>query len=207
MRAKNCSDEQESRTFVESARRAQIVAAAIDTIAEVGYAQASFARIAQRAGLRSTGIISYHFAGKDELIREVLAAIQAAGAAVVVPRIDAETTAAGMLRAYITASIAFYRTHRRHMLALWSIWTNLRTDEDVRRRAHERVDAELAGLEELLRRGQREGEFRPFDVRVMALTLRQALHGVFLQLQDGEEGEVDARELVTLFDLATRRQP
>ena len=35
------------RTFIENARRQQIVAAAIDTIAEVGFAQASLARIAE----------------------------------------------------------------------------------------------------------------------------------------------------------------
>ena len=58
----------ENRTFIETARRAQIVAAAIDTIADVGYAQASFARIAERLGI-SRGLISYHFTGKDEIGR------------------------------------------------------------------------------------------------------------------------------------------
>jgi AcrR family transcriptional regulator len=36
-----------TRTFTETARRAQIVAAAIETIAELGYGQASLARIAE----------------------------------------------------------------------------------------------------------------------------------------------------------------
>ena len=63
------------RTFTERARRAQIVDAAIETIAELGYARASFAQIARRAALSSTGLISYHFAGKDELIAEVIASI------------------------------------------------------------------------------------------------------------------------------------
>jgi AcrR family transcriptional regulator len=38
------------RTFIETARRAQIVAAAIDTIGEAGFAGASFARIAGNWG-------------------------------------------------------------------------------------------------------------------------------------------------------------
>ena len=63
-------DAASERTFIETARRAQIVAAAIDTIAEVGYARASLVRIASRIGI-SRGLISYHFAGKDELIKEV----------------------------------------------------------------------------------------------------------------------------------------
>jgi Bacterial regulatory proteins, tetR family len=52
------ADSPPERTFIEAARRNQIVAAAIDTIAEVGYARASFARIAARAGI-SPGLISY----------------------------------------------------------------------------------------------------------------------------------------------------
>ena len=52
------------RTFTETARRAQIIAAAIDTIAELGYGQASLARIAETAGT-SKGVIIYHFGGKD----------------------------------------------------------------------------------------------------------------------------------------------
>ena len=41
-------------TVTASARRAQIVTAAIDTIAELGYGNASLARIAKRAGISST---------------------------------------------------------------------------------------------------------------------------------------------------------
>ena len=61
----------ESRSFVNSARRAQIVAAAIDTVAEVGCADASLARLAVRLGV-SKGVISYRFAGKDDLIEQII---------------------------------------------------------------------------------------------------------------------------------------
>ncbi len=37
------------RTFIEEARRSQIVAAAIETLAELGYGKASMAQIAKRA--------------------------------------------------------------------------------------------------------------------------------------------------------------
>ena len=53
---------EEERTFTVTARRAQIVQAAIDTIAEVGYAKASLDRIGARIGI-SKGLIGYHFAG------------------------------------------------------------------------------------------------------------------------------------------------
>ena len=56
---------------IAAARREQIVAAAIEVIAAAGFAQASFARIAEHAGLSSTRLISYHFAGKADLMATV----------------------------------------------------------------------------------------------------------------------------------------
>ena len=85
MRSENSPIDQETnRTFTETARRAQIVAAAIDTIAELGYGQASLARIAETAGT-SKGVILYHFGGKDELIRELVAELVARGVAYMSP--------------------------------------------------------------------------------------------------------------------------
>src|SRR5664280_2542101 len=67
-----------TRSVTATARRAQIVAATIDVIVESGYPQASFARIAERAGLSSTRLISYHFAGKAELIAAVVTEVTTA---------------------------------------------------------------------------------------------------------------------------------
>src|SRR5579863_10448668 len=109
MRSENgMSGQKAGRTFTETARRAQIVAAAIDTIAELGYGQASLARIAETAGT-SKGVIIYHFGGKDELLRELVAGVVAGGVAYMEPRVEAEPTGAGKLRAYIESNLAFMR--------------------------------------------------------------------------------------------------
>jgi AcrR family transcriptional regulator len=50
------------RRLSPAARRREIVAATIDTVAALGYRSASFAKIAERSGLSSTRLISYHFA-------------------------------------------------------------------------------------------------------------------------------------------------
>ena len=55
------------RSVTATARRAQIVAATIETIAELGYAQTSFARIAERAGLTERTFFR-HFADKREVL-------------------------------------------------------------------------------------------------------------------------------------------
>ena len=91
------------RTFIEAARRAQIVAAAIETIAAVGYSQASLARIAERAGI-SKGVIGYHFAGKDDLLREVVAEVLARAEEFMVPLIRANSAEVGLVRAYVESN-------------------------------------------------------------------------------------------------------
>src|SRR5579863_871261 len=111
------------RTFIENARRKQIVAAAIDTIAEVGFAQASLARIAERIGI-SKGVISYHFAGKDDLIKQVVIEIIEDSRAYIIPRVFAESTGPARLRAYIDSNLAFMREHRNSMVAILDIARN-----------------------------------------------------------------------------------
>ena len=90
MQANNSSGKQgePARTFSESARRAQIVDVAIKVVATTGFGNASFARIAKEAGLSSTGIISYNFDGKDDLMREVIAQVLRVAAGYIQPRID-----------------------------------------------------------------------------------------------------------------------
>ena len=59
------------RTFTDLARRAQIAQCAAEAITEVGYADASMAEIARRAGVAKS-VVSYHFSDKEGLMREVL---------------------------------------------------------------------------------------------------------------------------------------
>ena len=75
MRSKKQPDGE--RTFVDVARRAQLVECAIDAIADVGYRKASLAEIARRAGI-TKGAIFYHFANREELIEAVFAHVMTA---------------------------------------------------------------------------------------------------------------------------------
>jgi TetR/AcrR family transcriptional regulator, fatty acid metabolism regulator protein len=203
------ADAPAERTFIETARRNQIVAAAIDTIAEVGYAQASLARIAARAGI-SPGLISYHFAGKDDLIDQVVRDVQAEGADYMQPRIRAEATGSGMLRAYIESNLAFVRDHRNHMAAILEIARNAFT-ADGRRRFYRDGEAGRPErlLGELLARFQAAGQLRPgFDPTAMAMTIRAAIDAVPPRLVSDPNFDIDnyAAEIATTFHLATRTE-
>ena len=150
--------ETERRTFTEQARRQQIVGAAIDTIAEVGYGQASLARIAARVGI-SKGVISYHFAGKDDLMKQVVTDVVEAGRAYILPRVFGESTGPAMLRAYIESNLTFMRDHRNSMVALVEIIRNgAFTTESGRRVDGQDIDVATRLLREQLARLQAGGE-------------------------------------------------
>jgi AcrR family transcriptional regulator len=199
--------EPERRTFIENARRQQIVGAAIDTIAEVGYGQASLARIAARIGI-SKGVISYHFAGKDDLIKQIVIDVVEAGRAYILPRVFAESTGSAMLRAYIESNLAFMREHRNYMVAVVEILRNGALTTDGGRRVDGReVDVAAHLLEEQLARLQAEGELRSdFDPGVMAVAIRATIDVVPHRLVRDPDFDIDtySREVISIFDLATR---
>ncbi len=191
----------QARSVTEQARRKQIVDAAIETIAEIGYAKASFARIAERAGLSSTGLISYHFANKSELIEQAALSVITDIGGFVHIRVTAAATAPDRLRAYIIGTTEFIGTHRPQMRALLDIVLNggLGYDGSDEQRV-------LSPIEQLLTDGQNSGDFRDFDVRVMATAIQRAVDGLPLLLQVHPEVDPTSygEELVTLFELATR---
>ena len=193
----------DGRSFTTTARRAQIVDAAIETIAEVGFARASFARITERAGLSSTRLISYHFTGKDELIEQVVQEITSEIGGFVSERMKGQGSAAEALRAYILATVEFVGSHRTQMKALLSIFLSGGLHYDSS--ADEPV---TSIIEQILSGGQSVGEFRDFDPLVMAVTIRRAVEGLPFLLESHPDLDLRsyAQELVTIFELATRRE-
>lgn len=188
-----------AKSLTEQARRAQIVTAAITTLAELGYGATSFKRIASRAGLSSTGLISYHFKGKQELVDEVYAEVRRVFTAFVLERMDHGGTAAGELRAFLSANLRFMSAHRAHMVALLQVRPHVT--------AADNADDDHRKMADLLREGQRRGEFRDFDADTMAIFVLALRNGVLARAGDHPEVDLDLceRELVTAVELATTR--
>lgn len=61
-------------SFIQEARKQQIIEATITTLDDIGYVKASLAQLAKRASI-STALISYHFVNRQDLINQSLQAL------------------------------------------------------------------------------------------------------------------------------------
>jgi AcrR family transcriptional regulator len=164
-------------TFIEQARRRQIMDAAIDVLARDGYGAASLAAIAEEIGV-SKGVISYHFAGKDDLLRAVVADVLEEATAQMRPRIHAAASFAAALDEYITSNLDFIASRRHKILALTEIVNNMRPAPGEPPPYGEGHRAAVAGLTDLLVAGQKAGEFGAFSAGYAAVALRAAIDAV-----------------------------
>lgn len=194
--------EPKKRTFTEVARRAQIVDAAIQTVAELGYANASYGRIAEHAGLSSTGMISYYFDAKDELDGEVIASVLRTASEFVGPRMSAAQSHRERLTAYIQSNLEFVAAYPSHTLALAQIIT---ASHYCAPGVGQFVDA-FEQLADQLRAGQQAAAFGEFDARVMATAIRGAIDATVGQFTRDSSTDLEAagRELAEAFDRCTR---
>ena len=207
MSSKDIADGQKRPSFIEAARKAQLIECAIATIATLGYTQASLAQIAKCADI-SKSVIAYYFTSKEELIEQVVTAIYKDAAAFIGPRITAQPTPALRLHAYIQSHVEYISTHLQQMMAISTIAINFRTEEGKLRYGAATAEPMRAPLETLLRNGQQAGEFREFDVHVMAVTIRAAIDALspLFIAHPHLDADLYARELTTLFDRATRKE-
>jgi AcrR family transcriptional regulator len=173
-------------------------------IAEVGYAKASFSRIAKHAGLSSTGMISYHFAGKDDLLAACVTEIEHVTGAFMQPRIDAAVGHVAQLRTYVESNVALVGEHPAAIRALIDLVRNAGSQSAA-------VNGRLALFEEHFRSGQAAGVFRPFDARIAAIAFTTGLDAVVVTAATAPPETTElarlGRELADLYVRATAPEP
>ena len=179
-------------SFIEQARRSQIVDTAILTIAQRGYSQASLAEIARKAGI-SKGVISYHFEGKDELFEEILTRLRSEPAAFVKQRVDACESAHDKLRAYVRANFEHMKSHRTAYVALVEMWGSRGTAQGGQRFNAEAYEPSRKYIARILESGRQRGELALGSAMTVASVIQAAIDGVMLQwVFDEEHVDLDA---------------
>ncbi len=186
-------------SFIEAARRQQLIQAAITVVASVGYAQASVARIAQQVGI-SKGLIAYHFRNKEDLLAQTLKETFRTIGAAVTQALDLTQPTPVILRQLLVETAAYGATHRAEFRALDEIARNLRDPSGQHLLTLADYDEVYQGLERLFRRGQREGHFRATDARVLAVTYQAAVDAMFAYTDAHPDTDLHAYA-ATLADL------
>jgi AcrR family transcriptional regulator len=191
-------------TFIETARRAQIIECAIDAIAELGYPKASLEQIAERAGV-SASVIIYYFGSKKGLVREVGNHITFLRTAYL-EEIALETTARTALSKLIKGNMAVHVTHpkarRAGMFLGWAKEVEIEPPE-----FYSAVDELcLTELQRIMEWGQRTGEFRQFDIPSMVRAVTAGMYAVPWPRLVNPDFDLDnyGKVLVEFFDRATR---
>lgn len=169
-------------SFIEAARRQQIIEAAVTTVNELGYHGASLAQIAARAGI-SKSIISYHFDGKEDLLLAVVNHVFARAGEQIEAAVGRESTASGKLAAYARAYLNFIAEHRAEMIAAMEVAVSHRDADGVPLYLTE-SEEDTALLMAIVEAGQGSGEFRTeLDPIVTVTTIVHALDGALTRAQ------------------------
>ncbi|TWE11894.1 TetR/AcrR family transcriptional regulator [Rudaeicoccus suwonensis] len=190
-----------SDSLTGQVRRAQIVDAAIAVLAETGFAAASLAAVADRVGI-SKGVISYHFAGKDDLLSEVVRTVLRRATEWMTPRIESAESYADAVHAYIRSNVEFLHDHPRDIAALTEVLANARATpgvDQIFRTSHEDAIAALAAL---LDAGIAAGEFVAIPARTAAISLRAAIDAASTGIRLDHDFDVVAfgADLAELWD-------
>jgi AcrR family transcriptional regulator len=197
----------DDQSFIEAARRRQIIDCAIETIAALGYERASLSEIAKCAGM-SKGNLAYYFPTKDDLIDDVVTDVYGRAASYMLPQIEAQTSATTMLRTLITTNVEFIRDEQTAVQAVIEIVSSSRTAEGRPRFDARGQDQPIADLDRVLRWGQETGEFRPFSTAAYAFAIRTSIDALGPRLQIYPSLDIDeyGRELADLFEKATSNE-
>ena len=171
-----------ARPKLTQKRRTQMLEAAAEVIGERGLCDTRIADIAERAGL-SPALVVYYFGSKEKVLTEALAYAEDLfyiEAFRVLTGIEGASEK--LVRLIELACPAVERSETDEYWALWvELWSRaLRNDEAARKR--EALDQRWrTTIAEVVREGQRSGEFAPCDPERFATYLAALMDGLSLQ--------------------------
>ena len=164
------------RPPIDHLRRPQLLEAAAGVIAERGIAQTRIADVAERAGTSPPAVL-YWFDSKDELLAEALTVDEERYYQRLTERLEALASPRDRLRLLLESSAEEYDS------TLWmELWTRALRDASTRR-TRRRLDQRWRGqIADLIRQGQRAGEFGAADPEEVALVLAALIDGLAVQV-------------------------
>lgn len=187
------------RPKISRKRRRDILEAAVEVIVERGAAGARIADVAERAGT-SAPLVLYYFESKDRLLTEALAFAEDRFYVAAF----AELTDLATARERLVRLIEFTCGHEttadilREDVTLWvELWSRALRNEVAARKRAAMDHRWRRTIGDIVREGQRAGEFADIDVERFSMLLAALLDGMAMQnmLEDPEAGYEKARDI------------
>ena len=168
-------------------RREQMLRAALDVIADRGYADTRIADVAERTGI-SPALVIYYFKTKDQLLTEAIRYSEDTWYAYGQRRMAALPTAAERIEQIVAMTcLPDADPQPQDSWLLWlDFWALAARNPDVAR-LREKADERWRDLiVSLVRSGQEAGEFRAVDAASFAILLSALLDGMAIQIALGD---------------------
>jgi AcrR family transcriptional regulator len=163
-------------------RREQLLEAALEVISERGFADTRIADVAERAEI-SPALVIYYFATRDQLLTEAIRLSEDRWYAEGIARISAIKSTARRLEELIAMScLPDTETDDQLSWVIWlDMWTQAARHPEVAAVRQEFDDRWRQTITDLVREGQREGEFAAIDADDFAIALSSLLDGFAVQ--------------------------
>ena len=181
-------------------RRQEILASAAKVIAERGLCETRIADIAKEAGA-SAALVMYYFESKDRLLTEALTYSEDRFYLEAFHELTSIPSAREQLTHLIHVSVPPVADDWPLWIELWS--RGLRDEETAKKRAA--LDRRWRfTIADVVRNGQRTGEFRDIDAEDFALRLASLIDGLAVQVVLGDEEVTPAHMRAICIDFSRR---
>jgi AcrR family transcriptional regulator len=168
-------------TFIEEARRNQILEVALKEIETKGYRNTTIQDIAKKAKV-SKGVIYYHFNTKEELLSTIWSALIKELFEYRKKRVERRSSARDMLQAYLAANFEFLKLNFNKFTALFRMGIDLNPAETRNYPWSKEINERCFNfLSDILNSGQQNGEFRRFPIGSITPIIQGAIDGLCLQ--------------------------
>lgn len=187
-------------------QRREILDAAIAMLAEVGYADATLAAVAERAGV-SADELSRQFADRPEMLREIVSEFYVGASDYMRAAVEGASSWSDTLRAYVRSNLEYFDTHRAHVIAQSEILLSTPLVRGTLTPLQERRRDAVDILSAFLSAGHRAGEFRVAEPDFVAVALRAGVEAVaeLMRADPSVDVMAYAEQLTSIFENGVRR--
>jgi TetR/AcrR family fatty acid metabolism transcriptional regulator len=180
-KSRGTGSRQKSTTFIEEARRKQILDASVVLFGKSGYDRTSLAEIADMVGI-SRGVISYHFDGKRDLGEEVIRYGIRQFGQYVQNRVSQQNSGKLKLLEFVSASLDYIEEHPDNYLVYTDTLRCFGTREEKAAMVAWANERTREILTQIIKEGQSDGSIGSVPISNLADIVQSVIDGLMEQV-------------------------